>query len=233
MALQLTVTAMGFTAAPLHRSAITQSVQPRYTAPICSAAADGPACVSRRAVAASLAAAAVLRPLPSLADIQAGDGGDGTWAEHTGAFDEKFFKDFKTTDSGFRYKLLNQGAGEKPQDFQKVYVHYTGYLLDGTKFDSSYDKSTPFKFRMNKGKVIVGWESVIRGMQPGQKVIVTIPPQFAYGDKAKGDIPKNSELVFYIELVRLGNIKGDKPRLYGTIGGKVPPADERVDQDED
>lgn len=233
MALQLTISAMGFTTVALHRSA-AQNVQPRYTASVCSAAADGPSYSSRRAVAASLAAAAVLRPLPSLADIQAGDGGDGTWAEHTGAFDESFFKDFKTSDSGFRFKLLNDGAGDKPQDFQKVYVHYTGYLLDGTKFDSSYDKSAPFKFRMNKGKVIVGWETVLRGMRPGQKVIVTIPPQFAYGDKAKGDnIPKNAELLFYMELVRLGNIKGDKPRLYGTIGGQLPPAAERVEQDDD
>ena len=111
-------------------------------------------------------------------------------------------------------------------------MHYTGYLMDGTKFDSSYKDSAPYKFRLNKGKVITGWESVVRGMRPGQKVIVTIPPEFAYGSKGKGPVPKDATLVFYMELVRLGNIKGDKPRLYGTIGGQLPPEDQRV-QEED
>ena len=69
-------------------------------------------------------------------------------------------------------------------------------------------------------------------MRPGQKVIVTIPPEFAYGSKGKGPVPKDATLVFYMELVRLGNIKGDKPRLYGTIGGQLPPEDQRV-QEED
>ena len=91
----------------------------------------------------------------------------------------------------------------------------TGYLLDGTKFDSSYDKGEPFGFRLNKGKVIPGWEAIAQGMNPGMKVIVMIPPEFAYGKSGTpgGPIPPNAPLVFYMEMVRFGNIKGDKPRL--------------------
>ena len=57
--------------------------------------------------------------------------------------------------------------------------NYSGYLQDGTKFDSSYDKEKPFSFRLNKGKVITGWEAIVPGMKVGSKVIVKIPPQFA------------------------------------------------------
>jgi FKBP-type peptidyl-prolyl cis-trans isomerase len=143
----------------------------------------------------------------------------GEWADHEGAFDDEFFKDFKTTDSGFKFKIVQQGEGEKAQPFQKVFVHYSGYLLNGKKFDSSYDKGEPFGFRMSKGKVIPGWETVVAGMNPGMKVIVQIPPQYAYGDKGVGNglIPPNSPLVFYMELRRLGSIKGDKPRLGGIM----------------
>jgi len=143
----------------------------------------------------------------------------GEWADHEGAFDDDFFKDFKTTDSGFKFKIVQQGEGEKAQPFQKVFVHYSGYLLNGKKFDSSYDKGEPFGFRLSKGKVIPGWESIVSGMNPGMKVIVQIPPQYAYGDKGVGNglVPPNSPLVFYMELRRLGSIKGDKPRLGGIM----------------
>lgn len=83
----------------------------------------------------------------------------------------------------------------------------TGYLLDGTKFDSSYDRNEPFKFRLGKGKVITGWEGILPGMTVGQRVIVRVPPEFAYGEKSVGKIPANSPLLFYMELLELGNIK--------------------------
>lgn len=89
----------------------------------------------------------------------------------------------------------------------------SGYLLDGTKFDSSYDRGTPFKFRVGKGKVISAWEGLALVMRPGSKLIAKVPAQFAYGDKSVGPIPAGSTLVFYMELVSLGNIRGDKPRL--------------------
>lgn len=175
---------------------------------------------SRRAFACNaLALSVVARPFASIASIKPGDGGDGTWAEHTGAFDDDFFKGFKSTDTGFKYKFVSPGEGEKPKEQQNVYVHYTGYLLDGTQFDTSYDGKGPFKFRLGEGKVITGWESIIYGMKPGQKVIVTIPPEYAYGDKKQDKVPAGSTLVFYMELLRLGKVKGEKTS-YGVIQGK-------------
>jgi len=128
-------------------------------------------------------------------------------------FDAEFFKDFTTAPNGFVYKKVTNPDTEKPVPFQKVFVQYTGYLEDGTKFDSSYDRDGLFSFRLGKGKVIQGWEATVGGMAVGQKVIVKIPPKYAYGDKKTGPIPANSNLIFYIELVKLGGIKGDKPRL--------------------
>lgn len=160
----------------------------------------------RRALLGAAASALVLSPRPSSA-------ADGSWAQHSGPFTPDFFADgFQSTDSGFQYKFVLSGEGDKPASMQQVFVHYTGYLLDGQQFDSSYGRE-PFKFRLGKGKVIPGWEAVVAGMRPGQKVIVKIPPEYAYGGQAVGPIPANAPLVFYIELVRLGNIKGDKPRL--------------------
>lgn len=97
---------------------------------------------------------------------------DGAWTKHEGRFDQTFFKDFTTTPNGFVYKKLNSPETEKPVPFQKVFVQYTGYLEDGTKFDSSYDKGggQPFSFRLGKGKVIPGWEATVGGMTVGQQV---------------------------------------------------------------
>ena len=112
-----------------------------------------------------------------------------------GVFDDAFFASFEEW-RGFLFKFIEEApGGEKPQPFQKVFVHYTGYLLDGTKFDSSYDKGPPFSFRMNKGKVISGWEAVVGGMRTGMKVVVRIPPEFAYGPAGAGVIPANAPLV--------------------------------------
>ena len=95
--------------------------------------------------------------------------------------------------------------------------HVIADLLDGKQFDTSYkDGEVPFSFRLNKGKVISGWEGIAMGMKVGQRVVVLIPPAYAYGEKGIGPIPPNSPLIFYMELVELGNIKGDKPRLPGS-----------------
>ena len=143
-----------------------------------------------------------LAPLPVLPK------GDGSWAEHSGAFTGDFFdRTFTKRDDGFVFKFVNEGDGEKPKPYQLAYVYYTGYLEDGTKFDSSYDKDQPFQFRLNGGKVIGGWQAVVSGMKVGQKVIVKIPPAFGYGDKKVGPIPPNSNLIFYMELVALGDVK--------------------------
>ena len=176
---------------------------------------------SRRAV---FAAGAACSWLPEIAQASDEDddkgpdwlrssGADGAWTEHEGTFDEAFFSDFTSAANGFKYKFVAPGEGPKPQrgaayneGYQKVALHYTGYLLDGRKFDSSYGRE-PFAFRMGKGKVIPGWEAVVGGMTKGQKVIVLIPPQYAYGPAGKGIIPSNAPLVYYLELRRLGSIK--------------------------
>jgi len=142
--------------------------------------------------------------------VEAANAADSSsaWAAHSGPFTDDFFKDFKMSESGISYKFLRMGEGDKPVPGQRVYVHYAGYLLDGKKFDSSYDIGKPFSFRLGKGKVITGWEAVVGGMRPGMQVVVRIPPQYAYGDKAVGNvIPPSSTLVFYMQLDRLGDIK--------------------------
>ena len=133
---------------------------------------------------------------------------DGSWAKHEGAFDGAFFdKSFTKRDDGLWYKKVNvPEGGEKPQQGQLVSVYYTGYLEDGTKFDSSYDKGRPFQFRVGKQTVITGWDAVVGGMKVGQKVIARIPPQFGYGGKEVGPIPPNSNLIFYMELVAMGDV---------------------------
>ena len=144
-------------------------------------------------------------PLPGIPGVT---GESGEWAEHSGPFTDAFFEDFKSTDTGIKYKFVQMGEGDKPVPGQKVFMHYTGYLLNGKKFDSSYGKGT-FGFRLGKGKVIGGWEATVAGMRPGMKVIVQIPPQYAYGSKGAGggEMPPDSTLVFYMQLMALGNIK--------------------------
>lgn len=135
--------------------------------------------------------------------------GDGSWAMHTGAFTDSFFDDsFTKRPDGLTFKFVNQPEGQKPVPAQMVSVYYTGYLEDGTKFDSAYDKGRPFDFRLGKQTVISGWEAVVGGMRLGQKVIVKLPPKYAYGSKGVGPIPPNSNLIFYMELVNLGDVLG-------------------------
>jgi len=134
---------------------------------------------------------------------------DGSWAVHTGAFTDEFFdSSFTKRNDGFTYKFMNQPEGAKPQQAQMVSVYYTGYLEDGSKFDSSYDLGRPFEFRLGKQTVITGWEAVVAGMKLGQKVIVKIPPKYGYGSKSVGPIPADANLIFYMELVQLGDVLG-------------------------
>ena len=95
------------------------------------------------------------------------------------------------------------GEGAKAVSGDKVTVHYTGWLLDGTKFDSSLDRGQPFTFNLDVGDVIEGWDRGVRGMQTGGIRKLTIPSELAYGDRAVGGglIPANSTLVFEIELL--------------------------------
>lgn len=97
--------------------------------------------------------------------------------------------------------LVGNGAEAKAGD--KVTVHYTGTLTDGTKFDSSLDKGEPFVFTVGAGQVIKGWDQGIPGMKEGGKRKLYIAPSLAYGETAVGSIPANSALIFEVELLKV------------------------------
>ncbi len=108
----------------------------------------------------------------------------------------------KITDSGLKYEDLQEGDGEQAVAGQRVSVHYTGWLLEGDKFDSSLDRNQPFDFTLGKGMVIRGWDEGVAGMRVGGKRRLTIPPQLGYGSRgAGGVIPPNATLVFEVELL--------------------------------
>ena len=96
---------------------------------------------------------------------------------------------------------LTVGTGAQAQTGSTVSVHYKGTLLNGTVFDSSYSRGTPFSFTLGQNTVIQGWEQGVLGMKVGGKRKLVIPPDLAYGPRATGPIPANSTLVFEVELL--------------------------------
>lgn len=124
------------------------------------------------------------------------------------AENEKFLAENKTkegvitTESGLQYKVITEGTGAKPTKDDKVKVHYTGTLLDGTKFDSSLDRGEPAQFGV--GQVIKGWTEGLQIMPVGSKYIFWIPSDLAYGERGAGrDIKPNSVLKFEVELLEI------------------------------
>jgi FKBP-type peptidyl-prolyl cis-trans isomerase len=110
-----------------------------------------------------------------------------------------------TTPSGLQYQEVRVGSGVTARAGQDVAVHYTGWLLDGSKFDSSHDRGQPFTFGLGRGQVIAGWDEGVEGMQIGGLRKLTIPPQLGYGEfGAGGVIPPNATLVFEVELIDVG-----------------------------
>ena len=100
------------------------------------------------------------------------------------------------------FKVIAEGAGETAQSGMQVSVHYHGRLTDGTIFDDSQKRGTPFSFTLGSGQVIPGWEQGIAGMKIGEKRVLTIPPELGYGTAgAGGVIPPNATLVFDVELI--------------------------------
>jgi len=110
-----------------------------------------------------------------------------------------------TTESGLKYVDMVVGTGATPQPGQQCVVHYTGWLLDGKKFDSSKDRNAPFSFALGKGAVIKGWDEGVATMKIGGSRKLFIPPELGYGDRNVGNglIPPNSTLVFDVELLEV------------------------------
>jgi FKBP-type peptidyl-prolyl cis-trans isomerase len=108
------------------------------------------------------------------------------------------------TQSGLKYEDIVVGTGPAAKVGDTVSVHYTGTLEDGTKFDSSVDRGTPFEFTLGQGKVIPGWDEGIQGMQVGGKRKLTIPPDLGYGASGYPPvIPANATLIFDVELLSI------------------------------
>jgi len=108
-----------------------------------------------------------------------------------------------TTESGLQYYDLQEGTGESPQSGQTVVVHYTGWLEDGTIFDSSLERSDPIRFALGTGAVIAGWDEGLATMKVGGKRQLIIPAALGYGDSGQGSIPGGATLIFEVELVEI------------------------------
>lgn len=126
-------------------------------------------------------------------------------ASSTGqAQDKKEEPKVVTTKSGLKYQELKEGSGDAAKSGDVVEVHYTGWLKDGKKFDSSVDRKKPFSFKLGAGDVIKGWDEGVAGMKEGGKRKLIIPSELAYGKEGRPPvIPGDAELTFEVELLKI------------------------------
>lgn len=108
---------------------------------------------------------------------------------------------FKTTESGLKYAIIEEGEGDLIAQGKQASVHYSGFLMDGTKFDSSVERDEPFTLFVGMGQVIKGWDEGLQLLKKGSKAKFIIPPGLGYGDRAVGPIPPNSTLIFDVEIL--------------------------------
>jgi FKBP-type peptidyl-prolyl cis-trans isomerase len=119
-------------------------------------------------------------------------------------FVEKTWPQAKKTSSGIRYIIEREGNGPMPKSGNTVSVHYIGRLLDGKIFDQNHDPANPFTFRVGREQVIQGWDQILPLMKHGEKRLVIIPPELAYGSRGQPPkIHRNATLVFEIELLEI------------------------------
>ena len=131
--------------------------------------------------------------------------------------EQKFLAENKTkegvieTPSGLQYKFISEGNGPVATAMDTVEVNYIGTLLDGTKFDSSYDKGKTFMARMSSTGLIKGWAEGLQLVPEGSKIILYIPSKLAYGNRARGPvIQANSTLVFEIDVIKVRKFMEEK-----------------------
>jgi FKBP-type peptidyl-prolyl cis-trans isomerase len=117
-------------------------------------------------------------------------------------FVEKNWPEAKKTNTGIRYIVLREGEGDSPKAGDKCSVLYIGRLLHGQVFDQKQDKNDPFAFRVRRDEVIEGWDQLLQVMKRGEKRLVIIPPELAYGTRGRPPtIPRSATLVFEMELL--------------------------------
>lgn len=131
--------------------------------------------------------------------------------------------EYITMESGLQYAITEAGTGEQPKKGDKVVVHYTGKLEDGTEFDSSVKRGQPFSFDLGAGRVIKGWDEGFALLHQGDKAILNIPPDLGYGSRDMGPIPANSTLIFEVELLEI--VKEKKIEQYDTVNKVVLTTD--------
>jgi len=118
------------------------------------------------------------------------------------AFVEKTWPEAKKTTTGIRYIVLREGKGETGKPGDKASVLYVGRLLNGTVFDQATEREKAFQFRVGRGQVIDGWDQILQQMKPGEKRLVIIPPELAYGTRGQPPkIPRGATLVFEMEVL--------------------------------
>ena len=111
------------------------------------------------------------------------------------------FDQAHTNPSGLRYILRRPGEGQPPALGALVVVHYDGFLMNGTKIDSSRDRGTPYSFRVGTGAVIQGWDEALGAMKKGEQRTLLVPWWLAYGESGKGPVPPKAMLRFEVELI--------------------------------